>query len=220
MEKTYVKELWGVEFPIVARGLAEDDVVSFVNKLMEENRRVKEERERQSSLLKLAEQTVVEADRLAESIKEQARQEAEEEASKIRAASEQQAQEQAQRVVRKAEREAAERSSAIIDEAKVEAQELTARAQKESQDIIQATRDKIPGIASEARLEAEYIVRRFTVNFVEELRAVVTETCGKMLPSLDELMKGAGHGSVLDQEANAQPAIVSSRSKAKPSVKQ
>ena len=33
-----VRELWGVEFPVVSEGLAEDQVVSFVNKLYEVQR--------------------------------------------------------------------------------------------------------------------------------------------------------------------------------------
>jgi hypothetical protein len=38
MEKADVKEHWGVEFRVVPDGLAEDEVVSFVNNLMEQSR--------------------------------------------------------------------------------------------------------------------------------------------------------------------------------------
>ena len=71
MEKPNTKELWGVSFRVVPDGLAEDEVVSFVNKIMAKGRSPNEDQERQDSLRILAEQTVVEADRLAGEIKQQ-----------------------------------------------------------------------------------------------------------------------------------------------------
>ena len=51
-----VKQLWGVEFNVVAEGLDEDEVVSYVNT-------IRADQARQASLQKLAEQTVVEGSR-------------------------------------------------------------------------------------------------------------------------------------------------------------
>ena len=63
MSKVTAKKLWGESFHVVPEGLDEDEVVKYVDKL-------KVELDRQSALQKLAEQTVVEADKLAGSIKD------------------------------------------------------------------------------------------------------------------------------------------------------
>ena len=65
-----VKELWGTRFDVVQNGLSEEQVVSFVTDLMAEAQKAREGQERQSSLLKLAEQTVLEAERMAAEIKD------------------------------------------------------------------------------------------------------------------------------------------------------
>jgi len=217
MEKSDSKELWGTEFHIVPHGLDEEEVASFVDRLLAEARKNKEEQDRQASLIRLAEQTVVEADKLAESIKKQASQEAQEETAKIISASEQRAREQAERLIKRTEREVSAKSSEALTIAKKEAEEIVAAARREAEDALKAARDKVPGIESEAKLEAEYIVRRFTVKFVEELRSTVTDTANNMLPSLDHLMKEAGHEGVLQEGSNAQPAIASREGKQKSS---
>ena len=219
MEKSEVKELWGVEFSVVPNGLSQEEVVSFVNNLMEQARKAGGEQDRQTSLLKLAEQTVVEADKLAESIKQQSRQEAEEEAAKVIAAAQGEAAERVQRLIQKAERDGTEQASEAVAKAEREAQELITKARKEAQLIVQAARDEVPGIESEAKLEAEYIVRRFTVKFVEEIRSVVTESSNNMLPSLDDLTREAGHGGILDEGSDSGAAITPPQSKAKSSSK-
>ena len=215
-----VKEHWGVEFSIVSQGLAEDEVVSFVDSLMDQADKERQEQDRQASLLKLAEQTVIEADKLADGIKQQARQEADEEGASIRAAAEEAAKEQAQRIVKKSQRDAASQSSATIAKADKEAQEVVAKARNDAEAIIGPVREKVSSMEAEAKLEAEYIVRRFTVKFVEELRSVITDTSNKMLPSLDDLMKESGHGSILEDEKDSKRAISSSGGKGKGSSKE
>lgn len=211
-EDAAVKELWGVEFQVVPDGLAEDQVVSFVNDLMEKARDVGGDQGRQASLLKLAEQTVVEADRIAEDIKAKARQEAEEAGAKELTARRAEAEQEAERIVREAKSEADRSLRDTIAEAEEQASEIVADARKEAQDITKAARDLVPGIASEAKLEAEYIVRRFTVQFVERIRSVVTDTANEMLPSLDDLMRDTGHKGILDE---AEPAKSESEQKGK-----
>ena len=77
------KKLFGTEFSIVPHGLSEEEVVSFVNNLKLEPHNGGFDEKRQSSLITLAEQTVIEAHKLAESIKEQAVRDAEAEAARI-----------------------------------------------------------------------------------------------------------------------------------------
>ena len=77
----------------------------------------------------------------------------------------------------------------------------------------------MPGIESEARLEAEYLVRKFTVSFVEQIRSVVNEASNSMIPSLDTLMKEAGYGGVLEDASDSRPSIGPARGRSKSSSK-
>ncbi len=217
MENTDVKQLWGVDFRVVPQGLAEDEVVSFVDKLMKESRTAGDEQERAASLHRLAEQTVVEADKLAESIKQQATEEAEEAAARIAADSEEQATVQSQRIIKKAEREAAALSNAAGSKSEKEAQEVIARARAEVQEILQDARDKVVSMEAEAKLEAEYLIRRMTVKFVEEIRSVVTETSNNLLPSLEAEISKSGETAMLSDGGDAQPAIAPARRRPKSS---
>ena len=210
VDSSDVKELWGTEFHVVADGLSEEEVVSYVEKLKDEAQKAKQEHDRQSSLLKLAEQTVVEADKLAESIKIEARQEAEAETAKMVAGAEGQAQEQVQRLLRKAERDAAAQTAELVAKAEQESQDAIERARKEGQEIIAEARDRVTSIESEAKLEAEYIVRRFTVKFVEEIRSAVNEASNNLLPSLDDVVSEASK-QVGANDKGDQPAIESER---------
>ena len=213
MAEAYIREHWGTQFHVVPEGLAEDEVVSFVDELMKKGGK----EDKQASLVKLAEQTVVEADRLAESIKEQARKEAEDERAGAVAAAKEQASEQAQRLVKRAERDAAAQAEATLAKTQNDAKDIIANAHTEAQAITQSARDKVTAIESQARVEAEYIVRRFTVRFAEELRSVVADTSNNMIPNLDQLMKESGHGSVLEEGPDGKPAISSAASKGKSS---
>ncbi len=176
-----------------------------------------DDRDRQASLLKLAEQTVVEADKLAESIKEQAKKEAEEERSKIVSAAREEAKAAAERVMSRAEREATDQLETAVKKAEQDANEILANARKESERILQTAREKLPGIESAAKLEAEYIVRRFTVNFVEEIRSAVTDAAEQMLPNLDDLMQRSGQQGVLEEGADGKPASPSRSSRSRKS---
>ena len=155
---------------------------------------------------KLAEQTVVEADKLAESIQQQARKDAEEASAKVLAAAEEQAQVHAQRIIKGAERDADSQS-----------RQTTAKAEKEAQDSLQEARERAATIEAEAKVEAEYIVRRMTVKFVEELRSAVTDTASDMLPTLDAQMKALGHGGVSGEATEAPAAIEAPRRKSRSS---
>lgn len=215
MEKSDTKELWGVDFRVVPDGLAEDQVVSFVDNLMEQNRSGRDEQDRQDSLRKLAEQTVVEADKLADDIKQQARQDAEDEAARTRSAAEEQARTEADRIVKQSERDAAAESRVALARAEKQAQDIVTKARFESKTIIQASRDRATTMEAEAKLEAEYIVRRLTVKFVEEVRSVVTETSNSILPSLDAPTDESDGPEALGEGTDGKFSVASSSRKKK-----
>ena len=166
--------------------------------------------DRQTSMLRLAEQTVVEADKLAERTMQHSRKEAEEEASRIMGAARVVAEEQAEMLRRRAEREISVEIDAIAAKAGQEAQQIIGSARREASAMIQTARDRLPGIQSEARLEAEYIVRRFTSEFVEQLRTAVVGTGDNIFPRLDTLMTQTGNLSSLSEgeSPEAQSALL------------
>ena len=80
-----VRNLWGQDFRILSKGLAENDVVVFVEKLMSQHRESLKQADHLASLHELAAMTVEEAERMAASIKEEARKEVEAESARITA---------------------------------------------------------------------------------------------------------------------------------------
>ncbi len=63
------KEIWGRRFKIVKNGLDEAEVVSFVTSLIEQNKELTTKLEHIDTLKKLAEKTVIEAEKQAKDIK-------------------------------------------------------------------------------------------------------------------------------------------------------
>lgn len=130
--KESVVELWGREFNLARNGLDEEQVVSFVNELIGERDLLIQRVEHLSALTKLAEKTVVEADRLAGEIKEEAVDQAKAEADAIVA----KAEEQAQQVVE-------EKRTEIITIATKEVEAIKANAEREAELFIQHQRRKV-----------------------------------------------------------------------------
>ena len=206
-ENLEVRQMWGTDFHVVENGLSEDEVTAYVNNLMEEAQKTKTENERQSSLLKLAEQTVVEADKLAKSIESEAHQAAAAETARIVGEAETEAKKQADRLLKKGERDAEDKISRISAEAEQSANEVIEKAKKDGQDIVDGAKEKVASMESEAKLEAEYIVRRFAMKFVEEIRNSVTEATNNMLPNLESFVSEAAAESTLRGKDDTAPAI-------------
>ena len=130
--KESVIKLWGHEFNLAQQGLDETQVVSFVNGLIDERDRLTQRQEHFTSLTKLAEKTVAEADELAEEIKKETRDQAKAEAKEIIA----KAEEQAQQLI-------AEERTKIINKATEEATAIKARAEREAELLLEKQRRKI-----------------------------------------------------------------------------
>ena len=127
-----VTELWGHKFEVVKNGLSEAQVVSFVNELMSEHEMLIQRQEHLSSLTKLAEKTVAEAEKLAEEIKKEAADKAKDEASKIVAEAEAQAQQSAE-----------EERAEIMAKATKQAETIKANAERETELILDRQRKRI-----------------------------------------------------------------------------
>ena len=182
-----VKELWGTRFDIVSKGLSEEQVVSFVTDVMAEAQKAREEQERQSSLVKLAEQTVLEAERLAQEIKDRATKAAADEGARMREELQAGAAEAAEQLRQSAQSDIDASTKVAIAKSRSDAQKLLTKAKTEAESLLKEARARIASMESEAKLEAEFEVRRITQSLVEGIRRSVTETCNDILPSIEDM---------------------------------
>ena len=116
-----VVELWGREFRRATNGLDEAQVVSFISELISQQDISMQSVEHLSSLTKLAERTVTEADKLAEELKAEGRDQARAEANAIIAKAEEQAQQMIEEKRNEMLTVANEQAAAIKAEAEQEA---------------------------------------------------------------------------------------------------
>ncbi len=115
-----IVKLWGHDFVKAKYGLDETQVVSFVNELISQRNTFLQRREHLSSLTKLAERMVAEANNMATQIKDEAIERANAEATMILA----KAEEQAQQMIE-------EKRAEVIAMANRKAEAITANAQQE-----------------------------------------------------------------------------------------
>ena len=116
-----------------------------------------------------------------------------------------------------AERKAEEEAVSVVAKAMQEAEEVASEANRRAEEATESARASVPTIRAQAKLDAEYMVRKFTTQFVEEIRSVVTETTTSMVPTLNQMLQDSeGQGALEDgQEPAPQPAKGSSRSSKK-----
>ena len=125
-------ELGGYEFRRVKNGLDEAQVASSINELISQRDKFGQHEEHLSSLTRLAEKTVTEADKLVEEIKTEAKEQAKAEASAIIT----KAEEQAQRIIE-------EKRTEIIDIATEQAEAIKTEAEREAELLLENQRKKI-----------------------------------------------------------------------------
>ena len=150
------KELFGRTFKIVKNGLDEDEIVSFLSGLIEQNTDLVAKLEHMDSLNKLAENKVIEAQNEAERIKLEVEQNAKDTASAIIAEAREAAEKNAQDKIEETERiaetikaSAEGEANRIKAEASQKAEELAieirATAEKETQNALRAKREQFKG---------------------------------------------------------------------------
>jgi len=152
-------ELWGREFNLAKNGLDEAQIVSFVNELISERDQLIRRAEHLSTLTKLAEKTVVEADNLAEEIKKETAEQTRAETTAIIA----KAEEQARQIIE-------EKRTEIITIATKEAEAIKASAEREAGLLMEHEREKIQ---PELRDMAQQLYREL-LSQLESLKQQVT----------------------------------------------
>ncbi len=133
-KKDDVIVLGGRDFNRVKNGLDEAQVTSFIDELIEERDKLAQPQEHIASLNRLAEMTVVEADRLAAQVKTEAAEQAKAENAAIIDTAKEQARQMVEKKLAEAEEIANERASAIKAKAEEEAALLLENQKKKIQD--------------------------------------------------------------------------------------
>ncbi len=199
-----VVELWGREFNIVRNGLAEAQVVSFVNDLAKQHDLLLQRQDHLATLTRLAERTVSEADKLAEDIKAEARKAVESETARLVAEAQEAARTRSETMLAemktRAESELAEkerlRLADIEKEAKRVLSEAESRArhiveQKEAEAVTSAT-TAANAILTKARHEASGLLEREKQRIQPELNQFILRFRGQLLSELDHLKNQVG----------------------------
>jgi hypothetical protein len=133
-KKDDVIVLGGRDFNRVKNGLDEAPVASFIDELIEERDKLAQSQEHIASLTRLAEMTVVEADRLATQVKTEAAEQAKAENAAIIDRAKEQARQMVERKLAEAEEIANERANAIKTKAEQEAALLLENQKNKIQD--------------------------------------------------------------------------------------
>ena len=164
--------LWGREFTRVRDGLDERQVRAFVDGLLSRlnNDEPSSESGTYSATLdKLAQRTVVEAEKLADQLKEEARQ--------VRIL----AQVEAERLIAEARAGAKEQGDAIA--------RLAAGASEEAQKIVQAARERALSIEKESKLRASELVEIAKRQLESQIRRDVHSASQKLVGYVDDISK-------------------------------
>ena len=162
--------LWGREFTRVRDGLDERQVKAYVDGLLSKlNGDQGTPHSYSASLDRLAEQTVLEAEKLANQLREEARQ--------IRL----QAQVEAQRLIAEARASAKEQGDAIA--------QVATRASEEAQTILQGARDKGQAIQREALQRARELMEVAKRQLETQIKRDVRGASEKLLGYVDDITK-------------------------------
>jgi F0F1-type ATP synthase membrane subunit b/b' len=148
-----VVELEGHTFKRVKQGLDEEQVLSFVNELIDQRDKLLHRQAHLSSLIELAERTVAEADNIAQKIKQEATDKAKANVDEIITKASEDAKELIEQERNTAVAAAAEEVEAIKAKAEEEAEAIRAKAEEEAT----ITREEAGAIKASAQEEAEAI---------------------------------------------------------------
>ena len=162
----------GQTFRIVKHGFDKNEVFTFIASLIDQNNEYAQKLEHLDSLRKLAEHTVIEANKMAESIKVEIVEKAREEATAIMREAEKKAREEAERIIA----DAAESSQNRISAAEQLASDILKRAEDEAGQIKAPAAEEATRIVAEAQQGAEELARKMTTYAEKQRRSVLEST--------------------------------------------
>jgi vacuolar-type H+-ATPase subunit H len=164
-KKNGVVELWGHEFKKTADGLDKSEVMSFVGELMKKHEALLKRAEHLSSLTKLAEKTIVEADNVAKQVQSEAEEQAKAEVKAILS----DAEEQAQKLVEEKRADALARVNREVEAIKAKAQQQAeALLEKKTKEIQPELRNNVKRLYGELLTQLDSLKKQ-VVALEEEL---------------------------------------------------
>ena len=149
-----IRELWGRKFKIVKNGLDEAEVFSFIGGLIDQNNALASKLEHLDSLTKLAERTVIEANKQAQSTKKEGEEKANAGAASIIAEAEEKASKEIDRITSEGERKARQSAQEKIAAAEQQAQSMLTAAEEKAESIKANADDEANRITAEAKQNA------------------------------------------------------------------
>ncbi len=169
------KVLWGQDFRVVTEGLAETDVVIFVEKLLGRHRERVEQLDHISALNELATKTVEDAQTLARSIEEEARAKAASESEKVI----EEARREAESIVEAARRAAADLArdaAADVESMRADSRDALRERVRRIDAALKAVEDAAVQELS-TRMQTHYIWKYLnqSVHFLPAFRALIDE---------------------------------------------
>lgn len=216
------KEMLGRKFKTVKNGLDEVEVFDFLGGLIEQNKNLALQLEHLESLTRLAERTVIEADKEAENIKKERLEKASSQAAKIIAEGEEKAKSEANTIIAEAQRKAEGQAQDIIKSAESKAETIKTQANGEAsriiaeakqnatvmeqrvQDIIKDAEGKAEVIKADANSKAIRIISEATEK-AEELANARAESAEKEAQHIiTEAREKAEHEALLIKQKSEQ----------------
>ena len=193
-----LKSLWGQDFRVVSEGLAETDVVIFVEKMMRQHRDSLKQLDHIAALHDLATKTVKDAEQLASDIKEQGRVEAEPESVKTVDEATAQAKEMLERAesaVKEHAEVAKSRIASLDEEYGRRAQERLAEIEAALQSLKEAAVHELA-----TKMPTQYIGKHLyqSVHFLPAFENLIRQLESGFLPSRSE------RSETVDQEERPQ----------------
>jgi len=149
-----IREIWGRKFKIVKHGLDEVEVFSFIGGLIDQNNALASKLEHLDSLTKLAERTVIEANKQSQSIKKEAEEKANARAASIIAEADEKARKEVDRITSEGERKARQSVQEKIAAAEQQAQSMLTAAEENAESIKTNADDEANRTIAEAKQNA------------------------------------------------------------------
>lgn len=187
-----LKEMWGQKFRIVKNGLDEAEVASFVSALTRKNNDLASKLEHLSALTKLAESTVVEAEKQAKSIRMQAEEEAKAQAASIIGAAEERAKSEGDKIIAESKQQAEEVTQTGVALAERQAEETIKNAEAKAEEAKRVAGEEassiVAGATEKAKKEAMLIAQQANQLLMRSRKMAEREIAEKFKKVCDELL--------------------------------
>jgi vacuolar-type H+-ATPase subunit H len=215
-----MKEIWGRKFKIVKNGLDEAEVFSFIGGLIDQNNALTNKLEHLDSLTKLAERTVIEANKQAQAIKKEAEEKANTSAASIIAEAEEKAKNEIDRITSEAEQKAKRSTEEKITVAERQAQSILTAAQEKAESIKTNADAEANGVIAEAKQNAMATeqqaqeILKAAEEKAESSKANADQEANKIISEARERAEDLVNARVASAEKEAQSILEKARVKA------